>query len=138
MDNLERAAVTLVINGDNLVPSEITALLGNQPTLGVRKGERFLASHGKEIEARTGMWHFGGEYLSPPDINKQISILLCELTGDLPIWKELTVRFYCSISVGGYFNDWTGGITLMPQTLLLLAERELLIDFDLYAPAASA
>jgi hypothetical protein len=44
-----------MIASDDLVPDELTALLGNTPKLGVKKGETFRASNG-EIEARTGQW----------------------------------------------------------------------------------
>ena len=52
-------------------------------------------------------------------------------------WNEVTGRFSGYLSVGGYLNGWTGGILLQPITLKLLADRNLAIDFDLYAPAAS-
>jgi hypothetical protein len=137
MDNLQRASVTLLISGDDLIPSEITALLGTQPKLGVRKGEAFAASDGRERQASTGMWHLGGEYRSPPNLDEQISQLLSGLPNDATIWSDLTKRFDCCLSVGAYFNDWTGGITLGPASLGLLSERYLPIDFDMYAPNAS-
>ena len=137
MDNLQRATVSVSINGDDLVPSEITTLLGKAPRLGVCKGDVFLASYGKHIEAKTGKWQFGGEWESPPNLDKQITNVLAELTEDVSAWSEVTRRFECYLSVGGYFHDWTGGITLQPKTMKLLADRNLTIDFDLYAPAAS-
>lgn len=137
MDSLQRAKVSVLIADDNLVPSELTALLGRPPRLGVSKGETFLASHGKKIKAQTGMWQFGGEWESPPQLDRQISEVLSVLTNDLSIWAEVTNRYFCDLSVGGYFHAWTGSMTLGPTTLQLLAERKLSIDFDLYAPAVS-
>ncbi|AUW57900.1 hypothetical protein C1T17_11630 [Sphingobium sp. SCG-1] len=137
MDNLQRASVSLLIDEDDLVPSEITALLGAEPRLGVAKGEKFLGSHGKCTEASTGKWQLGGDWNTPVDLNDQISTLLARLTDDLEVWKYLTARYHCYMSVGGYFVDWTGGITLAPQTLGALSARGLAIDFDLYAHTAS-
>ena len=137
MDSLERGSATLLIFGDDLVPDEITALLGTSPRLGVRNGEKFVASNGKEVVAPTGKWIFGGDYRSPPSLDEQISQLLLALPNDPKIWDDLTSRFDCCLSVGAYFADWTGGITLEPATLKLLAERNLPIDFDMYAPNAS-
>lgn len=137
MDSLQRAIVSVSISGDDLFPSEITALLGEAPRLGVCKGEIFLASHGKRIEAHTGMWKFGGEWESTPDLDRQISSIFSALTEDMSVWSEVTSRFECCVLVGGYFHDWTGGMTLQPSTMKLLVERNLAIDFDLYAPAAS-
>lgn len=137
MDNLQRATVSVSISGDDLIPSEITALLGEAPRIGVCKGDVFLASDGKHIEARTGKWLFGGQWESPPDLDSQITSIFSTLTEDISVWNELTSHFECYLSVGGYFHDWTGGITLQPSTMSLLVERNLAIDFDLYAPAAS-
>jgi hypothetical protein len=137
MDSLQRAKVSVLIADDNLVPSELTALLGGPPKLGVSKGETFLASHGKQIKAQTGMWQFGSEWESPPQLDRQIGEVLSALTSDMLVWAEVTNRYLCYLSVGGYFHDWTGGMTLGPNTSQLLAERNLSIDFDLYAPAAS-
>ena len=137
MDSLQRAIVSVTISGDDLVPSEVTELLGGPPRLAVSKDEAFLASHGKEITARTGMWQFGGDWETPPHLDRQISAVLSALTGDMSAWREMTSRYQCYLSVGGYFHDWTGGMTLVPNTSKLLADRNLAIDFDLYAPAAS-
>jgi hypothetical protein len=137
MDSLQRAVVSLSIHGDDLIPSEITALLGAEPRLGVCKAEWFTASHGKEMQARTGMWHFDEGYESPPDLDRQIGGLFGALSKDSAVWEDLTRRFSCYVSVGGYLDGWTGGMTLHPKTLQALAERHLPIDFDIYAPAAS-
>ncbi len=83
------------------------------------------------------MWQFGAGWESPPDLDKQIMVLLNSLNADVQIWQNLTGRFHCYVGVGGYLNDWTGGTTLQPTTLKLLVERALAIDFDLYAPIAS-
>jgi hypothetical protein len=137
MDNLKRATVSVSIDGDDLVPAEITTLLVANPRLGVRKDEVFLGSHGKHIKARTGKWQLGDDWVSPPDLDGQIAGVLALLTDDMSVWREVTSRFHCYLSVGGYFNDWTGGMTLQLITLKSLADRNLPIDFDLYAPASS-
>ena len=137
MDNLQRVMISLLIDEDDLVPSEITALLGAEPSLGVVKGEKFLAHHGKYIEAKTGKWQLTSGWKSPVDLDEEISLLLVRLTDDLEAWRYLAARYHCYLSVGGYFTDWTGGITLSSETLGALAARKLAIDFDLYAPGAS-
>jgi len=136
-DALQRARVSLLISGDDLDPQEITHLLGGNPRLRVRKGDTFTGHNGKRVTARTSLWHFGDEWENAPSVGSQIANLLGRLTQDMGSWKSVTSRFDCCVSVGGYFEDWTGGITLEPTTLMLMAERGLAIDFDLYAPAAS-
>lgn len=140
-DPLQRACVTLLINGDDLIPEELTALLGQHPETGVRKGETFKSRGrpGTAVKARTGMWHFGTGYREPPNINRQVIELLARLPEDADIWADLTTKYDCYVAVGVYFTDesWTGGFTLQPVTLRMLGERRLTIDFDMYAPAAS-
>ena len=137
MDNLQRARVSLLINDDDLNPPEITSLLGAEPRRGVRKGETFIDHQREPIQARTGMWYFGSGYSTAPQLDAQISSILDKLTDNLEVWASLTSRYHCYVSVGGYFDDWTGGFTLNPATLGALSARGLSIDFDLYAPAAS-
>ena len=137
MDGLARAMVSVSISDDTLVPAEVTTLLGRSPQLGVSKGETFLTSNGNQRIASTGMWRFGSEWESPPDVNRQIREVFSALTSDMAVWAKITGRYFCYLGVGGYFDGWTGGITLDPGTSRLLAERNLAIDFDLYAPAAS-
>ena len=134
MDSLQRSTVSLLIDGDDLDPLEISMLLGSEPSLGVLMGDFFLTSLGKEIQAKTGKWQLNGEWESPSDLNRQISDLLSNLTENLEAWKAIQDRFHCYISVGGYLNDWTGGFTLNASTAKLLSDRGLAIDFDLYAP----
>jgi hypothetical protein len=93
MESLQRASATLLVLGDNLVPDELTALLGVQPNLGAKKGETFRASGGKDIEARISNWTFGGDWRNPPDVDRQIAELLLALPSDTELWIELTSRF---------------------------------------------
>ena len=137
MDNLQRAIVSLLIDGDDLVPAEVTKTLRSSPQLGVVKGQAYLVTDGRTIEAKTGMWQFRGDWESSPHLDRQIGDILSALTSDISAWKEITTRFHCHISIAGYFHDWTGGMKLSPDTLKLLADRSLPIDFDLYAPAIS-
>jgi hypothetical protein len=139
-DPLQRASVSLLIQGDDLVPLEVTQLLGQEPKRGVKRGETFVGHNGRNVTAKTGQWVVGTGYREPPCIDEQISELLSSLPESISVWDDLTRRFDCYVCVGAYFaNDsWTGGILLEAQTLRLLGERGLAIDFDLYSPGASS
>ena len=139
MDHLQRASVTLLVQGDDLDPDELTALLGSQPKIGARIGETFIGHSGRTVTASTGKWFYSTGYREPPDIDRQIVDLLGSLPASLSIWTDLTTRFECYVALGIWFVDesWTGGIFLQPQTLQMLGERGLALDFDMYAPAAS-
>ncbi|NMN88871.1 MULTISPECIES: DUF4279 domain-containing protein [unclassified Novosphingobium] len=137
MDNLQRATVAVLITGEDLVPAQVAVALDGTVSFGVVKGEVFTGRHGKEIEAKIGMCRFGGEWHAEPDIDRQIREVLSTLTDDKDRWGAITARYFCHLSVGGYFHDWTGGLTLASETLKMLADRNLAIDFDFYAPASS-
>jgi hypothetical protein len=49
-------SITLRLTGDDLIPQEITSLLGVDPTLSRAKGEIKISSTSKEIAAKTGLW----------------------------------------------------------------------------------
>jgi hypothetical protein len=139
-DALQRASVTLLIHGDDLVPEELTAILGVQPEIGVRKGETFMSGGwpGTTVTASTGKWIVGTGNREPPNIDEQIAELLGSLPEGADTWNDLTTRFDCYVTVGAWFTDgsWTGGLVLGPKTLRILAERGLAIDFDMYGPGA--
>lgn len=140
-DPLQRASVTLLIHGDDLVPEELSAILGVQPEIGVRKGETFMGRGrpSTAVTAKTGKWIVGTGYREPPNVDEQIAELLDRLPKGADTWNDLTTRFDCYVTVGVWFTDdsWTGGLVLEPKTLGMLAERGLAIDFDMYAPGAS-
>jgi hypothetical protein len=140
-DPLQRASVTLLIHGDDLLPQELSVILGVQPEIGVQKGETFMSRGrpGSAVTASTGKWIVGTGYRDPPNIDEQITMLLRSLPESADIWTELTTRFDCCVTVGAWFtkDSWTGGLVLQPKTLGMLAERRLAIDFDMYAPGAS-
>ena len=115
MDSLQKAKVSVLINDDNLVPSEVTAILGPPPRLGVAKGDVFVSSNGRHIEARTGMWHYGDGWTTPPHIDQQIADVLSALSRDMSAWQSLTSRYHCYVSIGGYFEGWTGGLRARPK-----------------------
>lgn len=138
-DPLQRACVTLLVHGDDLNPDELTALLGQQPQQGVRKGEMYYGYDARGRPSRTGMWHFGLGYREPPSIDQQITELLARLPETDEVWDDLTTKYECLVAVGVWFTDdsWSGGFTLQADTLRMLGERGLAVDFDMYAPAAS-
>src|SRR5262245_35364699 len=53
MTKSERTFATLRVAGDNLVPDQVTKLLGIEPTLAYAKGEHYGRRH---LKGRTGVW----------------------------------------------------------------------------------
>lgn len=116
------------VMGDDLDLDEISSLLGVRPHISCRKGD----ANGRFAPRRTGVWS-RVEKAAPADLDRQIREVLAPLTDDLEIWSELARRFDSDVFCGVFFNQGNAGFALQPQTLKLLADRQLKIDFDLYS-----
>lgn len=133
MTVLSRSAVSLRVFGDDLLPEEVTALLGAAPTaFEVKGGQSQPNSGGRTFAARTGGWRLEVARRSPGDLDGQIAELLGQLTTDLNAWRELTTRFRVDIFCGLWLNEGNEGISLDPSTLKDLGERGILLDLDIY------
>lgn len=133
MSMLSETAAGLRLFGDDLDPVEVTRLLGAEPTTSARKGD-IDASRKHPIAARSGKWVQSVEREMPSDLDKQIGLLLAGLTDDLAIWRDLTRDFRADVFAGLFMVESNEGLCLSPRTLLLLGERGLELDLDIYAP----
>lgn len=125
--------VTLRIFGDDLEPSEITTLLGCEPTRAQRKGgPRPGASPPRAVT--TGGWWLETDQPRDADLEAHVRNILSRCTGDLAAWRQITERFRADLFCGVFLNSWNNGYLLSPALLVLLAERRLQIGFDIYAP----
>jgi hypothetical protein len=120
--------------GDDLDPDEITARLGCQPSVGVRKDGIWLTKNGTERVARTGSWRLKAADRTPGDLDAQVAELLGLLCDDLSVWLELTERFKADIFCGLFMQESNEGIGLSALTMKELSARGLLIGFDVYDP----
>jgi hypothetical protein len=62
-DQTEKAFVTFRISGDDLIPDEVTRLLGIRPTHAHSKGEEYSTGR-STIIGRTGVWMFSTDHIS--------------------------------------------------------------------------
>ena len=133
MTVLSRSAASLRVFGDDLLPEEVTALLGASPTsFEVKGGQSQPNAGGRTFTARTGGWRLQVARLSPGDLDGQIAELLDQLTTNLIAWRELTARFRVDMFCGLWLIEWNEGISLDPSTLAALGERGILLDLDIY------
>lgn len=132
MGVLHKSAASLGFFGDELDPDEITARLGCEPQVGVRKGGIWLTARGAEKVAGTGSWRLRVDRREPGDLDGQINELLDGLSDDFPMWRALAQRFRGRIFCGLFLAGGNEGLTLQSRTLERLAERGLLLDLDIY------
>lgn len=133
MPQIDEIALSLHVVGDDLVPREISVLLGALPETGYRKGDDLRRPNGRVVEARTGVWRRKVERRSPGDFDAQVEEVLAPLTTDLAIWRELSQRFDVYLFVGVFQRQWNSMMEISPTTALALGERGIRIDFDMYA-----
>lgn len=132
MGILHKSAASIGFYGDDLDPAEITARLGAEPTVGVRKGGLWLTSMGAEKTASTGSWRLVAERREPADLDRQINDLLNGLSEDLPTWRSFAAQYRGRIFCGLFLASGNEGLSLRPDTLVRVGERGLLIDLDIY------
>jgi Domain of unknown function (DUF4279) len=131
---MAKSAVSLRVFGDNLDPTEITALLGAKPSTSYCKGD--LVSPGRSLTIRKhGMWSLKAEDAEPEAFDAQIQGLLARLPDDLNIWRSLADRYQVDLFCGFFMDTTNQGFTLSTKTMACLAERSIEIGFDVYSPS---
>ena len=138
MAHLQRAVASLRIAGDNLVPEEITALLGAPPTHAQAKGEELPLKSGGTRTALFGQWRLHAADTEPEDLDGQVAELLGKLTSDLSVWRNLSSRFNIDLFCGWFMGGDNEGVTVEPRTLQALGERGISLALDIYGPDSDA
>lgn len=87
---------------------------------------------GADKTARTGSWRLLADRRSPADLDGQIRQLLSAMNDDLEAWKSLAGRFRGRIFCGVFLASRNDGLTLPPETLLMIGQRGLVLDLDIY------
>jgi hypothetical protein len=134
MASVHKSAASLRISGEDLIPDEISAAIGSSPTLSYRKGEVHRFRNGGEVIRKTGMWLVTADDCEPEDIDRQVRDLLSRLTPELRIWDDLSQRFEIDLYCGLFMEEANEGLSLSIGTLRALADRNIELGVDIYAP----
>ena len=122
MSNLAESMVSLRVAGDSLLPAEVTALLGVEPSLSYQKGEVLPSRSGKEVFRRTGMWSLRAEVRKPENVDAQVAELLSKLPSEPAVWSSLSARFNIDLFCGLFMNESNEGLSLSVVTLRALGK----------------
>jgi hypothetical protein len=134
MAQIERSLASLRIIGDEVDPAAITRLMGVEPSRSSKKGDEVIGKvTGQGRIERTGSWSLIAEPRTPEDLDGQIAELLDRLPNDLVIWKDLSQRFRVDLFCGIFMKEGNEGMTISSQSLLLLGERLITLDLDIYS-----
>lgn len=131
MAELARAVASLRVVGDDLLPDDVSALLGCAPTKAWAKGDT-LTSHGTSRTARFGMWSLQAEETEPGDLDAQVTAILSRLTQDEAVWAELGSKYDLDLFCGWFMKYGNEGVTIAPDTMSALGTRGIPLDIDLY------
>lgn len=134
MAALESSRACLRIFGNDLVPDEISALLGTTPTKAQARGEVLRSDNGRERLAKCGGWRLEASDTTPEDTDAQVWQLLSRLTNDLAVWRDISARYEVDLFCGWFMAGSNDGARLSPETLLALGERGIALSLDIYAP----
>jgi len=132
MGLIARSAATLRLRGDDLIPDEVTALLGMPPTSSAHKGQEIFGRNGKVRIAKTGSWHLEARDCEPGNLEAQVFELLNQLTPSFEIWSDLSQRYTPDLFCGIFMASYNDGFTLSADALLALGQRFIKLDLDIY------
>lgn len=133
MGIVDRSAVALRIFGDDLVPSEVTALLGCEPTEAYAKGDvRINPTTGSRYIRKMGYWGLSVEDRRPEDISGQILEILAKLTQDRAVWDQLRSKYEMDFFCGVFMGSSNDGLEFSPELLGQISERGIALGFDIY------
>lgn len=137
MAAIARVRVSLRVFGDGLEPEEVSALLGRDPTRCHRKGDPMGGEHGSAVEP-TGAWIADSGLSERAEIEDHIETLLSSVSNDSDEWEQLTSLFSASILCSVFLDQYNEGFELSPRLAQSLADRGLVIAFDIYSGDADA
>lgn len=141
MAAIARVRVSLRVFGDGLEPDEVSALLGRQPTRSHRKGDPIpnsgnaakAASASAASTEPTGAWILDSGLSEKAEIEDHVEALLSPVSNDSDEWASLTSRFSASILCSVFLDQYNEGFELSPRLAQSLADRGLVIAFDIYS-----
>jgi hypothetical protein len=132
MGVIDHSVATLRLFGDDLVPDEITTLLGASPTVSYLKGQELVGSRTGIVRiAKTGSWRLSAARREPEDLEAQILEILGQLTPNLNIWESLS-RFQPDLFCGLFMGSSNDGLPLSAKVLLSLGQRGIALGLDIY------
>lgn len=86
----------------------------------------------------TGAWIADSGLSERAEIEEHVETLLSSVSNDSDEWEQLTQRFSASILCSAFLDQYNEGFELSPRLAGALADRGLVIAFDIYSGDADA
>ena len=139
MAQISKSAATLRISGDDLIPSEITNILGCKPTFEQIKDQEIVGKNtGHKHIALTGMWRLQAKKYKPENLDLQINEIFEQLSKDLNKWKTLSSKYDLDLFCGIFMEKEMEGMEVSVNSLKTLSERGIRLGLDIYGPDEKA
>ena len=133
MGIIDHSMVTLRIFGDDLIPDNITKLLGSTPTDSCIKDQEIIGkATGSIRRAKTGSWKIRANPRKPENIESQIFEIIDNLTNDLSTWSSLSSKYKIDLFCGVFLKTSNDGLVLSAEALLALGQRGITLGLDIY------
>jgi hypothetical protein len=133
---IARVRVSLRVFGDELEPEEVSSLLGREPSRLHRKGDK-IAADGSSVEP-TGAWILDSGLNEKAEVEEHVEALLAMVSNDSDEWASLTSRFSASVQCSAFLGRYNEGFEISPRLARSLADRGLVIAFDIYSGDSEA
>jgi hypothetical protein len=134
MAHVQKSVVTLRIGSDDLIPDEITRLLGATPTQTQVKGEKIVGRKTGHVRiAKMGVWRLHATDREPEDMDGQIQEILSQTTSDLAVWRSIAEKHEIDLFCGLFLSGSNEGMTVSAKSLAALGERGIEIGLDIYS-----
>jgi len=124
--------ITLTFIGKNLNKDEISTILETEPTFSWNPNEILEIGSSKRIKITdTGKWYLKSVY-KIEDLNIGLKSFFKKLPHDNNLWLKLTKKYETFIEVTAYQDSWNHTYNISSKTLLLLANKNIALSFDIY------
>jgi Domain of unknown function (DUF4279) len=128
---VDECSVTLLFRGVELVPDDITKVLGINPTRSFQKNDVSRGRIYDKLQTH-GLWVYRCQRIAGKELETEINELLDQLPADLELWQNLTNCYGAELFCGLWLKRYNRSLSFSPQTLQRISERGLVLDLDVY------
>lgn len=132
---IEWFSITLRVSSENLVPDQVSKVLGCEPDESQQRGKQVLCPDGTVMRiAKSGAWRLT---LKPDatdewDCAEAMMLLLGRLPKAVGVWRQITKEHAVDFFVGLSMPSNNKGFELPPAVMKYLGDRGIAAGFDIY------
>lgn len=134
MAAIARSTASLRIFGDALDPAELSIWLHATPDEAWLKGDPWIARGQPVRSRRTGAWFLSSTLPADALLEDHVRDVLDRTSSDVTVWQKITRIYDADVFCGLWMECLNEGFALPRELISSLADRNLMIDFDIYGP----